>query len=324
MSHYKFARKITLKTVACVIIIFILTVLVILAASASHTSRRQSAVNVDFYFMGINNAGMQSEGRKIQGIKEEEILSSVLVELKNGPKVEGLQPSIPDDVLFHSAMIREDTVLLDMSKEYLNMKNGEEVICRSSIVWTLTSLNFIEDVIMTVDGEELVKSNGEPIGPMSRQNVVINANIAPESKRYETVKLYFANRDGTALVSENREIEVSQNQTKEKSVMEQLIAGPREEHHLSTISSDTKLRDITTTEDGVCYVNLSDGFLSKYTTNEKGEYLMVYSIVNSLTSLPRIKKVQFLIEGEKIEELQGNLDYSKPFEENIEIGRAHV
>ena len=41
--------------------------------------------------------------------------------------------------------------------------------------------------------------------------------------------------------------------------------------------------------------------------------IAIYSIVNSIVSLYNIEKVQFLIEGEKIEETIGHLDYSKPF-----------
>jgi len=44
--------------------------------------------------------------------------------------------------------------------------------------------------------------------------------------------------------------------------------------------------------------------------------LTIYSIVNSLTEINSVKKVQFLIDGEKISDCKGHLDFSKPFERN--------
>ena len=215
-------------------------------------------------------------------------------------------------MLFRS--LERSTVTLDVSGEYHEMKGGKEVICRSSIVWTLTELEFVKYVRITVEGKELTKVNGEPIGLMNRKNVVIDPVISPESKRHETVKLYFSNEDATELVAEEREIEISRNQPREKCVMEQLIKGPRTKGLYATVPPETKLLDITVTEDGVCYVNLSSDFVSKHSGGSTGELLTVYSIVDSLTDLYDIDKVQFLIEGEKMDEFKGHLDFSKPFE----------
>lgn len=51
------------------------------------------------------------------------------------------------------------------------------------------------------------------------------------------------------------------------------------------------------------------------------EKLTIYSIVNSLTEVNTVNKVQFLIEGEKINEYNGDMDFSKTFERNNELIR---
>ena len=115
-------------------------------------------------------------------------------------------------------------------------------------------------------------------------------------------------------MKEEREIEISQIQTREKSVVEQLIIGAKEQGHISVIPSDIKIRDVTTTKEGICYVDLSSDSINKIINGNINERIAIYSIVNSMVSLYNVEKVQFLIEGEKIEETMGHLDYTKPFE----------
>ena len=167
---------------------------------------------------------------------------------------------------------------------------------------------------MKIEGKEVKKTSGEAIGLMSRENTLINPTISPESKRYEIVSLYFADKTGKKLVKEEREIEISQIQTREKSVVEQLIIGAKEQGHISVIPSDIKIRDVTTTKEGICYVDLSSDSINKIINGNINERIAIYSIVNSMVSLYNVEKVQFLIEGEKIEETMGHLDYTKPFE----------
>jgi germination protein M len=95
--------------------------------------------------------------------------------------------------------------------------------------------------------------------------------------------------------------------------LEQLIAGPKEEDHYATIPPETKIMDVTTTSDGVCYVNLSQEFVTKHSGGSTGELLTIYSIVNSLSEMENVEKVQFLIEGEKVEAFKGHVDFSTPF-----------
>jgi germination protein M len=132
------------------------------------------------------------------------------------------------------------------------------------------------------------------------------------------VKLYFVDASGEKLVAEERSIEVKQSLTLEYQIVDQLLAGPEDSSFKSTIPAETKIKDIKT-EDGICYVNLSGEFINKNAGSEQSTALMVYSIVNSLTELENVNRVQFLIEGEKVEGIHSNFDFSKPFDRNQQI-----
>ncbi len=278
-------------------------------------------VGIDIYFKEITTSFMKSERHEIKGETNEDIVNSVLEELKLGPRDEALVGIIPEDIEFKNINIDKNVVTVDVSSEYSQLSSGEELMVRAAIVNTLTGLDFIDYVKITVEGFEIRNSQGEPIGLMSSESYITTPIISPEPKNYRTVKLYFANKDATAFNIEEREIEVNPNEPLEKYIIEELIKGPQEEGNYSTVPSETKLRSIKTeTTDGICYVDLSSDFVTKHTGGSTGEWFTIYSIVNSLTELENIKKVQFLIEGEKQQNFKGHIDFSTLFEADLTYG----
>ncbi len=267
---------------------------------------------VEFYYMTTDDM-MKPVKKDIRGENTEDILLTTLNTLKDGTTTEGMMPSVLTDVDFLSIGVVNGNAVIDVSNDYYRLKNTEEVIGRASIVWTLTSLDFIEGVVLTVEGQPLRNSKGEEFGPMNRSNVVISPEISPETTEYAILTLYFANSTGTDLQTEERVIEVNSNQTRERTIMEQLIEGPEELDAQRTVPMETKLIDITTTKDGICYVNLNEAFVSRHSGGEMAEKLTIYSIVNSLCELEQVNKVQFLIEGKKVDHFKETMDIKTPF-----------
>lgn len=297
-------------------VVFVVVVIVACIGVLTYQSNKPKQaqnLTIDLYFLENTTSLIKPEQREIKGTERADVLSGVLTELKAGPKTEGFTGLIPAKVMFLGVTLNDTVATVDVSEDYLAMKPGEELLARASIVWTLTGLEFVNTVKITVGGRELTKPNGEPMGEMGRKDIVIDATLSPEPVNYAKVKLYFTNADATGLEAEEREIQVNPNEPVEKYVLEQLIAGPQKEGLISTIPAETKIRDIKTV-DGICYIDLSSEFVTKHSGGSTGEILTIYSIVNTLTELNNIKKVQFLVEGEKLEEYKGHLDFSKPFE----------
>ena len=102
----------------------------------------------------------------------------------------------------------------------------------------------------------------------------------------------------------------------EKLVLEQLIRGPITKDAYPTIPSDTKILSVST-KDGICYVNFDEGFLGQgYNVLEE---IPIYSIVNSLTEIPGINKVQILINGETNRVFQESIRFETIFERNLDL-----
>lgn len=182
------------------------------------------------------------------------------------------------------------------------------------MVYTLTDMSFIEDVYVSVNGITLNEPQTDIPWKFNRETIRNNPTVNPEKTNWQVVELYFADRTGTRLASEQRSIEVKQSLSLEYQIVEQLIAGPEKNMLEKTIPASTQIKDIKT-EDGICYVNLSKEFINKKLANVTKQ-TTVYSIVDSLTELDSVNKVQFLIEGEKINSKKDGIDFSKLFSRN--------
>ncbi|MFV0314109.1 MAG: GerMN domain-containing protein [Anaerotignum sp.] len=266
----------------------------------------------ELYLIGPNQKIKILE-KEIPDATPEEVVKVILEDLRVGAKADGMSSTIPETLEVKDITIENRIVTIDFSSGYYVLSSKEEVICRSSVVWSLTSLGFVDSVVFTVEGSPLYSNDGALLGAMNRANVLIDPSVSATTTEYTILKLYFANSDATDLVVEERVVEVDTNQPRETTILQQLIEGPKEAGHYPTIPPETKIMDITTTNDGVCYVNLSQEFVTKHGGGSTSELLTIYSIVNSLSELETVDKVQFLIEGEKLETFKGHVDFSTPF-----------
>lgn len=302
----KMLLNISIGIILCIIVI---PCLFLLGSRVGHSDTKQAEV----YYLVSPSSILKSVDVDVTETEPLAAAQDLLVKMKEQPKKDGMVSAVPRQVEFLSIQLENQTAYVDVSASYLALRNAQEVICRSALVWTLTSLPDIQYVQISVEGRNLRTDEGVEVGAMNRENVRIDAEISAETTEYAILQLYFTNSTADAFMIEDRVVEVNANQAREKTILEQLIAGPLESGYYPTISPDVKIQEVTTTDDGICYVNLSQDFLTKPAADSVSETMVVYSIVNSLCELDNVDKVQFLVDGEKIENMQKSLDYSKPF-----------
>jgi germination protein M len=141
--------------------------------------------------------------------------------------------------------------------------------------------------------------------------------IPANSSEKTTLKLYFANSDATALKAEERQVETQNSLSMEKTIITELLKGPVSKELVAVIPSETKLLNLET-NNGVCFVNFSSEFVTKFTGGTNTGMLIVYSIVNSLTELDDVDSVQILIEGKTGVEF-GDFVFDEPIERSKNI-----
>lgn len=117
---------------------------------------RQTVVSL--YFNQKDTNTLIPEARRID-VKEltKDPYNTLIKLLIQGPKNEGLEKVIPEGTKINKIELKNGTIYLDLSKEFIeNHKGGAEAESRTiySIVNTLTGLNEVEAVKILIDGKE--------------------------------------------------------------------------------------------------------------------------------------------------------------------------
>lgn len=226
----------------------------------------------------------------------EEQVKTVLTYLAEAPEKQYKAPLNMDFTLLGTEL-QEGRLLLNVSRSYQNLAPTQEVLVRAALVRTLTQLDGVSRVALTVDGATLLDGAGDTVGWMTADQFIQNDGSEINTYEQVRVKLYFAGADGEHLIAAYREKFYSTNTPLERFVVEELLLGPsgKIEGLYPTINPDTKILSVMT-KDGICYVNFDAGLLSAI--NNVPTEITVYSIVNSLVELSHIQQVQVLVNGE--------------------------
>lgn len=249
------------------------------------------------YFVSSSETKVEQHFHEMKAETQEEKLDELLQCLATIP--EKLEYKAPLAMGFQLLDVKQEgaTLLLDMDAAYMQLSVTTEVLVRAAIVRTLTQLDDISYVGITVEGSQLYDNVGRPVGWMKADQFIDNDGNEINTYELARVQLYFATEDGTNLIASYREKYYPTSMQRERFVVEELIAGPgrQVEGLYPSVNPDTKIINVTT-KDGICYVNLDSNFLT--VVNNVPTEESIYAIVNSLVELSNINKVQILVNGE--------------------------
>ena len=245
-----------------------------------------------------------------------EQIQELLKLLQQQPEDAGLRQTIPKNIKVLGVTEVAYQITVDFSKDYYELNPTEEILTRAAIAKTLLQLEKYPYVMFTVESKPLEPTAGTTVGAMSEDSFLENPGEQINSSQKTTLTLYFSSKDGSKLVPEKREVHYSSNISLEKLVMEQLMEGPKAKKLLATMPVGTKLITITVV-DGVCYVNLDETFLNQ--NQEISEQVVLYSIVDSLTELSSVSKVQISINGDTSGKCRYTYDLAPMYEQDLSM-----
>ncbi|MGL6173612.1 MAG: GerMN domain-containing protein [Cellulosilyticaceae bacterium] len=296
----------------------ILLMSTILTACNLKDSMNVQEDTLNLYFFDPNQNDWIVEEIKVQldeKAPSESKMNAVIDALNKGPRTTNLQGSVPMDLKIKNISLKDQTAFVNFLEEYAALEIDDQMMIRASLVYSLTDLEFITGVEFLKENQPITNSKGEKIGEMTRSNVLTSALDPTPPTDMQTIILYFTKPNSDKLYAEPRDIQFNENIPLEKYIMDELIKGPETEGLISTLPVGTKLNDIKTQEN-VSQVDLS---YDKVMASPIGEQLLVYSIVNSLTEVPQIKKISFLKDGKKQTDVTGTIDFNTLFERNEEL-----
>ena len=262
---------------------------------------------------------ISSEERKIISENSADPAVALIQALCEAPGDSEGTAAISADIYPDSYMVKDKRVEIGFPKAYLDMDSTREILVRASIVETLTQCPEILSVAFLVDGRELKNSDGVPVGDMTADSFINNTGVELNSYARTNVTLYFTDINGTVLKRYDEDLVYNTNIAMEKFALETLIGGPanvNEQDAFPTLAPDAKLLSVTV-KDRIAYANFDAAVREKpYNVSEEAA---LYSIVNTLTSIPGIDQVQISIEGSTEGVFMDQMKLESLYERNDEL-----
>lgn len=297
-----------------IICFFLCFVLMMSVTGCGDDSQKEGEYQV--YYLNRDITKVVAEEYDSTGVTGEELAWELMEQLKEVPKSSKLRQTIPSNVRIRGIKSSGAYLTVDFSENYKQLSVTEEVLIRAAIVRTLLQIPEFSLVAFTINAEPLRTAGGTLVGNMTADTFVENPGEQINASIQSTIKLYFSSADGTGLVEETRMVTHSSSTSMEKLIMEQLIDGPSKSKSRATIPATTKLVNVSVA-DGVCYVSLDNSFYNQ--DQEIKEEIVLYSIVNSLTELSGVTKVQLSINGDTKGFCRYTYELSKMYEKNLSL-----
>lgn len=230
----------------------------------------------------------------------EETVPALMEALLNGPPADSsLTRIIPAGTQMLGWTAEGRVVQVELSAPYAGLMGVDLTLADYSIVLTLTQLDGVDGVRITVNGGGEAFRNRKV---MYVGDVLFSG--AEEEPVEVSVNLYFL-RDSTGeLDYELREFRLTEDETPAHAVLEALAAGPQDEGMSALLPEGVRVRSARV-DDGLCSADLSAELLDDIPDDPARQELVISSIVETLCSLDQVEQVQLLVEGEPLERYGG-------------------
>lgn len=305
-------RKITVTSLA----LFSLFLLYLMPDNEEETKYTMSNSNIEYvynntkeviYLLDSNNyiARTIIKGWNCDSIeKAKNLIESLIIDGKNNDSIpNGFRPIIPSGTEILNIDLKDKVLTINFSKDLLDVKEEFEEKMIESIIYTLTSLDEIDKVIIKVEGKTLEKL------PNSKK---ILKEILDKSyginKKYDIVKptninsytIYYVSKynDNEYYVPVTKYIN-NDNIDKVKVIINELSSSPIYENNLmSYLNTDTSLINYTQNED-ILKLNFNDSiYSSKNSSNILEE--VIYTISLSINDNYNVKEIIFEVNNKEI------------------------
>ena len=280
---------------AAALIILAAVILAITFCTGDGAKNRYSAA---LYFYNEQETAIEAENRTVRYVNRQELEEIIVKELIKGPENPKSHRVIsPDAKLISVSGTDEGDVIVNFSKEFQTGDKKDDVLAIYSVVKSLCAVRDVYRVKVVADGADILSEDGSIIGFLTDQD--INLSTDTYNSEMREVTLYFPSVEGGGLGKEIRSIRVTDQQPLAQYLINELIKGPQTEGLYASLSSETKTHSVEIMN-GICFVNFTASFAEKNAGSAEQEKLTIASVVDSLTELENIDRVQLLIDGKRV------------------------
>ena len=287
--------------------------LLLLCMAAGCDKKTVTTDGIRIYYRALSENGISSYYYKPTGTDQETIINELWAKLIKSDSEKERISLVPSDLKLVRFSVENSSLELYFDSSYQNMDTVSELLFRAGIVRTFCQVEGVESVTFFVDEKPLTNSSFAPLGAQTASDYVDIIGNGLSSQKKTTLTLYYANVKGDALVKKTQNVVYESSYSIEKDVINRLIQGPFGEEYYPTLPDNLQVISISV-KDKICYVNFDSSFLTDALSIDGN--LIVYSIVNSLTELPDVQRVQIMVDGDSNIVFR-DISLSSPLERNL-------
>lgn len=261
----------------------------------------------DIYLIDKNNY-VAKTNIQVSSLKKDLLIDELIEAMKIDGKYQDKIPNgfcalLPSDTKLLGKEINNDVVTLNFNSNVLDVKSENEEKIIESLIYSITSIDGIDKIIIKIDGENLKKlpKTGIILDTELTRDYGINKTYDIDSiKGINKVTIYYTNKNNNSDVYYVPVTKyVNNDEEKIKIIIDELASKFSFESNLmSYLNYNTKLLDYNLNENEID-LNFNE-YLFDSTENKKVLEEVIYSISYSVMDNYNVDKVNFFVNNEKV------------------------
>ncbi len=229
----------------------------------------------------------------------------------------GLAPVFPPEIAYYSVLVQNETAIeINFKQGYAEMPDLQRGLCEAALIHTFTGFSEISRVYLYEEGMPLSSLDRHLAFERRAGDAYLSFADSTERMITETEVLYFFDKQKGKLTAVRQNVSRPVYESRGKALLLALQRDPTEEGLNSLLGSNVTINDVRI-RSRVCYVDFDQDFVKFYAEMGANKFFLIYSLVNSLTSLDKVEYVQFLINGENPEKYNETLALKMLFRKNL-------
>lgn len=226
--------------------------------------------------------------------------------------------TIPLEIDLYYYTLHNESLTLYFNNGYEKLTNVEKLFFRTSIVRSYTSFDKVKRVEMYHAGIPITNTKGYSLSGQDQTDVLI-AEEQMQSKREVTFSFYYITENGKTLQNVQKSLFLEPAYRIERMVIEELLGDNNEAKAIREMIKGKKLVNSIYTQNNICFLDLNKEILNLQLPSNVSAEAFIYSIVNTLTDLRNIDKVQILIDGQVVSHYKGAVLLHQPMKKKYSI-----
>ena len=256
----------------------------------------------DTHFSGTDGV-LAPETRELFGIEDDP--DAILALYCQGPLSRELENPLPSDCPAPAYSLQDGILRLHFSRDFAQLSGLELTVAAGCLARTLLPLTGADTLVLTAQDSLL---DGETSMTVSLADLGLRDDT--QDRLHGDFTVFYANADGRYLVARSISEFLTSREELPMLLLSQMCSQPQDPDLRSVLPEGTLVRSATV-EDGLCIVDLSREFVSNRSYAPSAQLLSIFGIVNTLTALPEISRVELSVEGELLLRL-GSVALSGP------------